>query len=76
MNPKTVLALTLASAFVVANSAAYAEDEKKPETQLILADGDEKKPETQLILAEDEKKPETQLILAEDEKKPEQPQLG
>ncbi|MBX9812041.1 MAG: hypothetical protein K2Y16_10595 [Burkholderiales bacterium] len=49
---KTILALALGSAFAVPMSNVYAEgdEEKKPESQLILSEGDEeKKPESQLV---------------------------
>jgi len=63
---KTILILALGSAFAVPMSNVYAEgdEEKKPESQLILSEGDdEKKTESQLILSQgdEEKKPESQL---------------
>ncbi len=63
---KTILAIALGSVFASPLSNVYAEgdEEKKPESQLILSEGDEeKKPESQLILSEgdEEKKPESQL---------------
>jgi len=64
MNRKTVLALALASAFGVSNSAVYADDEKK-ETQ---------KPQ---VIAEDEKKEtkKPELISDSHEKEKPKPEL-
>ena len=48
MNRKTILALALASVFAAPMSNVYAEgdEDKKPDSQLILSEGDEdKKPE-------------------------------
>jgi len=52
---KTILSIALATVFAAPMSNVYAEgdEEKKPESQLILSEGeDEKKPESQLIRAE------------------------
>jgi hypothetical protein len=67
MTRRFLLALALGSTLAVPMANVYAEgdEEKKPDSQLILSEGDE------------EKKPDSQLILSEgdEDKKPDQPQL-
>lgn len=68
MTRKLLLALSLGSVLAVPMANVYAEgdEDKKPDSQLILSEGDEdKKSDSQLILSE-----------GDEDKKPDQPQLG
>ena len=67
MNRRLILTVTLASAFAVPMSAAYAEgdEDKKPEqSQLIVAEGDEKETSKPELIAEGDEKaaPKPELI--------------
>ena len=75
MNRKTLLALALASAFALSNSAAFADDEKKEtEKPQLIADEDKKDAEKPQLVAEgDEKETSKPELIADSHEKPEAP---